>query len=95
MRQVQGMLFDGEERVRQSQVVSVADQIKARFGTAAIRRGSGLENRREAQAELRQSVVLRVNVPLPTGVACMVMVRASFSASVAVDLVRLFCRPAK
>ena len=41
--QVQGMLFDGEERVRQSQVDSVADQIKARFGTGAIRRGSGLE----------------------------------------------------
>jgi DNA polymerase-4 len=41
--QVQGMLFDGKERVRQSQVDSVADQIKARFGTGAIRRGSGLD----------------------------------------------------
>ena len=41
--QVQGLLFDGEERERQSQVDSVADQIKARFGTGAIRRGSGLD----------------------------------------------------
>ena len=41
--QVQGMLFDGEERAKQSQVDSVADQIKARFGMAAIRRSSGLK----------------------------------------------------
>jgi DNA polymerase-4 len=41
--QVQGMLFDGEQRARQSQVDNVADQIKARFGAAAIRRGSGLD----------------------------------------------------
>ncbi len=41
--QVQGMLFDGGERAKQSQVDTVADQIKARFGTAAIRRGSGVE----------------------------------------------------
>ncbi len=41
--QVQGMLFDGQERARQSQVDAVADQIKARFGSGAIRRGSGAE----------------------------------------------------
>jgi DNA polymerase IV len=40
--QVQGLLFDGEQRQRQSQVDTVADQIKAKFGTGAIRRGSGL-----------------------------------------------------
>jgi DNA polymerase IV len=42
-RQVQGMLFDGEIRKRQSQVDNVADQIKERFGTGAIRLGSGLK----------------------------------------------------
>ncbi len=41
--QVQGILFDGDQRARQSQVDAAADQIKARFGTAAIRRGSGLD----------------------------------------------------
>lgn len=41
--QVQEMLVDGEDRVRQSQVDSVADQIKTRFGIAAIRRGSRLD----------------------------------------------------
>jgi len=41
--QVQGMLFDGENRKRQGQVDAVADQIKERFGTGAIRRGSGLK----------------------------------------------------
>ena len=50
--QVQGMLFDGEERDKQSRVDTVADQVKARFGTGAIRRGSGLDidiNRRPAK----------------------------------------------
>jgi DNA polymerase-4 len=41
--QVQGMLFDGENRKRQGQVDAVADQIKERFGSGAIRRGSGLK----------------------------------------------------
>jgi DNA polymerase-4 len=41
--QVQGMLFDGEERENQCRVDTVADQIKERFGTGAIRRGSGLD----------------------------------------------------
>ena len=40
--QVQGMLFDGEEREKQSRVDTVADEIKERFGTGAIRRGSSL-----------------------------------------------------
>ena len=40
---VQGMLFDGEDRQKQSRVDTVADEIKERFGTGAIRRGSGLD----------------------------------------------------
>ncbi len=39
-RQIQGMLFDGEERERQSRVDAVADQIKEKFGAGALRRGS-------------------------------------------------------
>ena len=44
----QGMLFDGEERQKQSRVDAVADEIKERFGTGALRRGSSLrgESRR-------------------------------------------------
>ena len=38
----QGMLFDEEEREKQSRVDAVADEIKQRFGAGAIRRGSGL-----------------------------------------------------
>ena len=41
--QVQGMLFDGEERRKQSSVDAVADQIKERFGTGALRRGSSIQ----------------------------------------------------
>lgn len=37
---VQGMLFDGEERRRQTRLDAVADQIKERFGAEALRRGS-------------------------------------------------------
>ena len=40
--QVQGLLFDGEERERQGRVDVVADQIKEKFGTGALRRGSSL-----------------------------------------------------
>jgi DNA polymerase-4 len=43
--QVQGLLFGGEERDKQSRVDAVADEIKERFGTGAIRRGSGLGRR--------------------------------------------------
>ncbi len=39
-RQIQRMLFDGEERERQSRVDAVADQIKEKFGAGALRRGS-------------------------------------------------------
>jgi DNA polymerase IV len=39
---VQGMLFDGEEREKQGRVDAVADEIKERFGTDALRRGSSL-----------------------------------------------------
>jgi len=39
---VQGTLFDREQRQKQSRLDAVADEIKERFGTGAIRRGSGL-----------------------------------------------------
>ena len=41
---VQGMLFDQEERQKQSRLDAVADQVKERFGTEALRRGSSLRN---------------------------------------------------
>ena len=41
----QGLLFDQEERRKQRQVDRVADQIQARFGARALRRGSGLTRR--------------------------------------------------
>jgi hypothetical protein len=40
--QVQGMLFDGEQREKQSRVDAVADQLKEKFGDKALRRGSNL-----------------------------------------------------
>jgi DNA polymerase-4 len=40
--QVQGMLFDGEQREKQSRMDAVADQVKEKFGFDAIRRGSHL-----------------------------------------------------
>ena len=40
--QVQGMLFDGEQREKQSRMDAVADQVKEKFGFGAIRRGSHL-----------------------------------------------------
>jgi DNA polymerase-4 len=39
---VQGLLFDQEEREKQSQADAVADQIKERFGAGALRRASTL-----------------------------------------------------
>jgi DNA polymerase-4 len=39
----QGMLFDGEEREKQSRVDAVADEIKERFGAGAIRRGGNMK----------------------------------------------------
>ena len=41
--QVQGMLFDAEEREKQSRVDAVADQIKAKFGQSSLRRGSSFQ----------------------------------------------------
>jgi DNA polymerase IV len=41
---VQGQLFDQEGRRKQSQLDAVADEIKERFGTAALRRGSSLQD---------------------------------------------------
>ena len=38
----QGMLFDQEERQKQSRVDTVADQIKEQFGAGAIKRDSGM-----------------------------------------------------
>jgi DNA polymerase-4 len=40
---IQGMLFDREEREKQARLDTVADQLKDRFGTEALRRGSSLE----------------------------------------------------
>jgi DNA polymerase-4 len=40
---VQRLLFDQEDRKRQSRLDTVADQLKDRFGTEALRRGSSLE----------------------------------------------------
>jgi hypothetical protein len=37
---IQRMLFDGEERKKQGRVDAMADEIKERFGQAALRRGS-------------------------------------------------------
>jgi DNA polymerase-4 len=42
-RLVQHMLFDQEERQKQSRLDTVADQLKDRFGTEALRRASSLE----------------------------------------------------
>ena len=39
----QSMLFDGEERKKQTRLDTVVDQLKERFGTKSIRRGSSLE----------------------------------------------------
>ena len=41
---VQGLLFDREERQKQTRLDTVTDQLKQRFGAAAIRRGSTLHN---------------------------------------------------
>ena len=41
-RQVQQSLFADEEKVKQTQLDQVADQIREKFGTAALNRGSGL-----------------------------------------------------
>jgi DNA polymerase IV len=39
---VQGLLFDQEDRQRQTRLDAVADQARARFGSEALRRGSSL-----------------------------------------------------
>ncbi len=36
------MLFDGQEREKQSRMDAVADEIKERFGEKTLRRGSSL-----------------------------------------------------
>jgi DNA polymerase IV len=41
---VQGTLFDAEERQRQSRLDAAVDQLKERFGSGTIRRGTGLEH---------------------------------------------------
>jgi DNA polymerase IV len=41
-RMAQGRLFDQEERRKQAQLDTVADQVKERFGKEALRRGSSL-----------------------------------------------------
>jgi len=39
---IQGMLFDQEEREKQARLDAVADELKQRFGTGVIRRGSSM-----------------------------------------------------
>jgi len=41
---VQGMLFDGEERQKQTRLDAVVDELKDRFGAGSLRRGSSLEH---------------------------------------------------
>ncbi len=41
---IQNLLFDQEERQKHSLLDAVADQVKERFGTEALRRGSSLEH---------------------------------------------------
>jgi DNA polymerase-4 len=48
---VQGLLFDQEDRKRQSRLDTVADQLKYRFGTEALRRGSSLERGEKSEAD--------------------------------------------
>jgi DNA polymerase-4 len=43
-RLAQRMLFDAEERSKQSRLDAVADEIKERFGKGSLRRGSSLRN---------------------------------------------------
>ena len=43
--QSQGLLFDHAEHQKHRQLDSVVDQIKERFGRAAVRRASGLDRR--------------------------------------------------
>jgi hypothetical protein len=43
--QAQGLLFDREDRKKQGRVDAVADKIKERFGTGALRRGSNLRTK--------------------------------------------------
>jgi len=45
----QGLLFDQEERQRQGRLDCVKDQLKHRFGPAALRRGSTLKNVKKAK----------------------------------------------
>ena len=42
--QVQGLLFDQQDRQKQTRLDTVADQVKARFGAGAMRRGSSMRN---------------------------------------------------
>ena len=48
-RTVQGLLFDQDSRRKQARLDSVADQLKERFGTEALRRASSLERGEKPQ----------------------------------------------
>jgi len=50
---VQGLLFDQEERQKQTRLDTVADQAKDRFGSSALRRASSLERGVEPNRESR------------------------------------------
>ena len=47
---VQGLLFDQEERQKQAGLDAVADQIRERFGSSALRRAASMPNRKEPRS---------------------------------------------
>ena len=58
---VQGLLFDQEDRQKQRRLDSVADRIKERFGTDALRRGSSLERgEKPKSAEVQEATYISV-----------------------------------
>jgi len=42
--EIHGSLFDGEARERQLRIDDVGDQLRDRFGSQALRRGTTLDN---------------------------------------------------
>lgn len=49
--QVQGMLFDQEDRQKQARLDTAVDELNERFGAGAIRRGSGLDRDEKARPD--------------------------------------------
>jgi DNA polymerase-4 len=50
----QGMLFDWEEREKQSRVDAVADEIKERYGSGSLRRGSSFGREGQPKPDFRE-----------------------------------------